>query len=229
LTPLAVVAWGLLCLGATVCRADDKPADAAAASSSPSPSPSSTSQVDDPNGSDGRHWAILVYRGLMTNNSLWQVIGARNVVFKYGDVSAVDILHELAHENPFRKFFQPLVGTIYLGGNVSMHQDSLGGGLELAPYLMWRWRHLPFERLVVSTIGVGEGVSYVTSVPLRERALGAGGKQLLDFMAVETTIGPPSHREIEFVLRIQHRSPAFGLFGTSVSSNALGLGARYFF
>jgi hypothetical protein len=216
------VSWSLVCVGGVDCRADDKPIDASASSSS-------SSQDVDPNGSEGRHWAILLYHGLMTDNSLWQVIGARGVVFKYGNVSTIDILHELAHENPFRKFWQPLVGTIYVGANLSMHLDSLGGGAEFAPYLMWRWRHLPLEKYLVSTIGVGEGVSYVTAVPLRDRAQGGAGKQLLDFMAVETTFGPPSHHEIEFVLRIQHRSPAFGLFGTAVSSNALGLGARYFF
>jgi len=98
---------------------------------------------------------------------------------------------------------------------------------SVTSYLMLRWRRLPLKRYVLMSIGIGEGVSYVTLIPTRE--LEGAGKHVLDFMALEATFALPARSRFEIVPRIHLRSSAWGFFGDSVSSNALGLGVRYLF
>jgi hypothetical protein len=107
------------------------------------------------------------------------------------------------------------------------HNDPRGDALEIASYLMFRWRRLPLKRYVLMSIGIGEGISYATAIPTRE--LEGAGKHVLDFMALEATFALPARPRFELVPRIHHRSSAWGFFGDSVSSNALGLGVRYVF
>jgi hypothetical protein len=163
----------------------------------------------------------------MTDNSVWEVLEDRSVVFRFGSLDSIDLQYELQSQNPLRKLMKPLLSTIQVGAVATKHNDPHGDAFEIASYLMFRWRNLPLKRYLLMSIAVGEGISYVTSIPTRE--LEGAGKHLLDFMALEATFALPSRPQLEIVPRIHHRSSAWGFFGDSVSSNALGLGVRYLF
>jgi hypothetical protein len=174
-----------------------------------------------------RPWSVFFYHSEMTDNSVWEVLEDRDVIFRFGSLDSIDFEYELQHDNPVRKFLQPLLSTIQLGVVATKHNDPRGSAFELSPYLLFRWRRLPLKRYLLMSIGIGEGVSYVTTVPTRE--LEGAGKHLLDFMALEATFALPSRPQWQIVPRIHHRSSAWGFFGDSVSSNALGVGVRYLF
>jgi hypothetical protein len=209
------------CCLVSLCRVDLLADDTA-------PPVTAADPVFDTNGARRLPWSVFYYHSLMTDNSIWQVLEAKDVTFKYGSINTVDVSYELQHENAFRRFWQPLVGTIHVAANVSERNDPRGKIVEFAPYVMWRWRHLPLEQYLVTTIGVGDGISYVTASPQREEAAG-GGKSVLNYLALEATFSLPGHPQLELVARVHHRSPAWGLFGESQSSNAIGIGGRYLF
>jgi hypothetical protein len=213
----AVVAIACL-IPASPVWADDKPAADPAKKQTPEITKASDTR---------RPWSVFYYHSQMTDNSVWEVLENRDVVFRFGSLDTIDFEYELQRNNLLRKIFRPLLSTIEVGAAATKHNDPGANGFEIAPYIMFRWRNLPLKRFLIMSIGVGEGVSYVTEIPTRE--MEGKGKRFLDFMALEATFALPAHPQIEIVPRIHHRSSAWSLFGDSVSSNALGLGLRYRF
>jgi hypothetical protein len=168
----------------------------------------------------------------MTDNSIYDVLTA-NVALKYGYMDTVDVSYELAHENVFARktkgdhgFWRPFAGSLYLAGSVTNREhDPQGDMFEFASYVLWRSRHVPVSRLLATTFAFGDGISYATRVPAREE----GGQHLMNFLTLEEAIGVPSHRNVEFVLRVHHRCDAWGLYGPGASTNAIGMGVRLLF
>jgi hypothetical protein len=208
--------------------ADPPPADQSGALSTAEGEAAHTAAATDaPVAERRRAWSILYYHSEMTDNSVWEVLENRGVVFRYGSLDSLDLEYELDEKNPLRKLFRPLLSTIQVGAVATKQHDPHSSGFEMAAYLMFRWRKLPLKKYVLMSIGVGEGISYASSIPARE--LQGAGKHLLDFMALEATFALPSRPQLEIVPRIHHRSSAWGFFGDSISSNALSLGVRYSF
>lgn len=168
----------------------------------------------------------------MTNNNIGPVLTAQNVHFKYGTMNSIDLSYQLDPTNPFRRFFKALVSTIEVAGNITQRHDPDGLIYEFDPYLNFRWKTFPWDHYVTTTFAIGDGLSYATGIPLRERhdSSNNNAKRLLNFLIVEATFAAPSHPDLQFVVRINHRCGAWGLFGAgNLSSNAVGLGIRYQF
>ena len=54
-----------------------------------------------------------------------------------------------------------------------------------------------------------------------------GTRKLLHYFSPEITFSPPDQRDLQFVLRIHHRSSASGLFGCrKCGSNTVTIGLR---
>ena len=179
--------------------------------------------------------SMHLYYGLPTKTTLGQILkskyertGAKLYAFEVG--------YRLADDNFFRRLFGPLVHQIELIGNVAYIN---GGGnshslFELDPFVMFRWNKFPWNQYLMTSFGIGEGLSYATRIPAEEakdaEQAGDPTKHLINFLTLELTAALPSYPQWQLVSRIHHRSGAFGTYGAGNSgSNALTLGIRYSF
>lgn len=181
---------------------------------------------------DEKRWGVLVYHSWMTNNNIGAVLTGQNVHLKYGTMNSIDLAYQLAPQNPLRRFFQPLVSTVEVAGNFTQRRDPNGLIYEFDPYLNFRWKSFPWNNFVTTTFSIGDGLSYATGLPLREEhdSSNNNAKHLLNFLVIEASFAAPKYPDIEFVVRVNHRCGAWGLFGAgNLSSNAVGIGIRYLF
>jgi hypothetical protein len=230
----ALIALGIV-ISAGLCAAQDTDSVASTSLADGTapvqlPSPKAPPAISSAASHVRRPWSALYYHSLMTDSNFWQVARG-SVTLQYGYMDSIDISYEVAHENVFQlkaaegsTLLTPFAGSLYLGGTLTRRgNDPKGTIFEIGPYIMWRTRNVPIGPLA-TRFSLGDGVSYVTRVPERE-----GGQPLLNFMIVEETLSLNSHRELEAVLRLHHRCPAWGLYGDGSSSNAIGLGIRVSF
>jgi hypothetical protein len=174
-------------------------------------------------------WAVMGYWGKMTDNTLGQVIK-----FDYKTTQetlySLEFSHQLMANNPLRKFFSPIVSTIEVIGNVTYRDDPVGPIYEFNPYLAFRWQHLPWNNIIVTSFAMGEGLSYDSQVPQVEARNSEETQSLLNYLMLEATFALPNHPQWELVARIHHRSGVFGLYDAGNNgSTAVGVGIRYRF
>lgn len=173
-------------------------------------------------------WGVLFYHGSLVETNLGDVYK-----FNYktsSPIYAIEVSHELSPNNLVRKYFQPFISTLSVAGEAGYIDDPAGSIYEINPYLLFRWEHFPWDRFIVNTYGIGWGMSYDSRVSTWEQHDSNNTKRLLDFLAFETTFALPKYPEWQLVLRLHHRSGAFGLYGAdNAGSNFLGMGIRYNF
>lgn len=179
-----------------------------------------------------KRWGLLIYHSWMTNNNIGSILTAQNVHFKYGTMNSINLSYQLDPANPLRRLFKPLVSTIEVAGNITQRHDPNALIYEFDPYLNFRWKTFPWDHYVTTTFAIGDGISYATGIPVREQhdSSNNNAKRLLNFLVIEATFAAPSYPYLQFVVRVNHRCGAWGLFGAgNLSSNAVGLGIRYLF
>jgi hypothetical protein len=118
--------------------------------------------------------------------------------------------------------------TIEAEGGVSARfgDENLG---EAWTALYLRYDNLPWNDTVYTTIGVNTGVSLLTNLSDFERWRDKKGRSsvFLHYLGPEFTFADPENKDLEFVLRLHHRSGVFGLFDGVVSgSTFLSAGIR---
>jgi hypothetical protein len=97
---------------------------------------------------------------------------------------------------------------------------------ELNTATVLRWDAFPWSRYVATSVGYGLGLSYAFARPPIEEQPQRRASRTLIFMPTELTFGPPQSAW-EFMLRIHHRSGAFGVFKDAGGSNFISLGLRF--
>jgi len=147
-------------------------------------------------------------------------------------IQSFEFSHTLSIDNFLRRRVNPIVDIVQLAGNVTSRTGSHEATIyEFDPYLAFRWANLPWNRYVNTSFAIGEGVSYVTSyIALEKKSNRSNTKRFLNYLMFEATIAPPSYPRLQFLVRIHHRSGAFGLYrAKNAGSNVLGCGIRYLF
>ena len=97
--------------------------------------------------------------------------------------------------------------------------------LNVAPVSL-RWQRFPWSEHVRTSAAFGLGLSYAFSFPELENAIEGDTRQLLAFWVLELTAGPPQGKWA-VILRLHHRSTAYGLMGVADGGmNAPGIGIR---
>jgi hypothetical protein len=91
-----------------------------------------------------------------------------------------------------------------------------------------RWHRFPWSNTVRTSLAFGLGPSYATEIPQVEINRGDESQKWLVFWYLELALGPPDS-DWSGILRLHHRSDAFGALGDATSSNALTAGVRYAF
>jgi hypothetical protein len=90
-----------------------------------------------------------------------------------------------------------------------------------------RWTDPPWNGKIRSSLAVATGVSLASRLPPLEETFDPPTKQLLQFLALEAAFSSANRSDLEYVLRLHHRSAVFGLYGTDDGgSNFLALGFR---
>jgi hypothetical protein len=175
-------------------------------------------------------WAAMYFYGVTVKDALVQ-IPAGNVNRWPEHLQSVELSYTLSEQNVVRRFFSPIVGVVQLAADVAVRSGSNEHTIyEFDPYIGFRWANLPWNDYVVTSLSIGEGISYDTSVPSLEARTNSNTKRLLNYLMLEATFSPPSYPRLQLVARIHHRSGAFGLYHAGNSgSNVLGLGVRYLF
>lgn len=173
-------------------------------------------------------WAVMVYGGILEKTSIYNALTLRSK--KGPAIFSLEVSRELAPDNVIRRFFQPIVSTMALTANVSYINDPAGAIYEFNPYMQFRWENFPWDKYVVNTYAIGWGVSYDSRVSTWEKQDSDNSKRLLNYLMFETTLAAPEYPRLQLVLRLHHRSGAFGLYGAdNTSSNFVGAGVRYLF
>ncbi|MBE0596796.1 MAG: hypothetical protein IH614_05980 [Desulfuromonadales bacterium] len=99
---------------------------------------------------------------------------------------------------------------------------------ETNAVLVARWHRFPWDRLLDTSVAVGEGLSYATRTSRVEAEDHENTSHLLNYLLFELTLGLPRYPHWHLSGRIHHRSGVFGLFNdVRGGSNFMGLGVTY--
>jgi hypothetical protein len=176
-------------------------------------------------------WSILYYYGLTSTHTLGQTF--KGEFTRAGEY--IDTIEVAYTPQKTGKFLESLPSPLILqlAANVTYRngpEDNYDPIYEFDPYFILRWTYFPWNNYLDMTAAAAEGVSYDTSVPGIEKNSTDQTGHFLNYLMFETTFALPKYPRLQAVLRIHHRSGAYGLYGYgNCGSNVLGLGIRYLF
>ena len=179
--------------------------------------PATAADIDHPD-------AFTFYSGRISAEETWHDVLLKPWSSDYTDAYLVTAAYSRAyresHEGALRTEFE--VNATYNFGDQS-HWE-----LNVAPISL-RWSRFPWSDKIRSSLAFGVGLSYAFEFPQVEYELENDTQQLLVFWMLEFTAGPRDGAW-SAVLRLHHRSPAWGLMGVEDGGmNAPSLGFRYEF
>lgn len=179
---------------------------------------------------DQYRFALTYYYGITCTDPLTRIF--QGDFHRWPEhMQSLELAYTLDQNNFLRRLVSPLVGVVQVAGNFSLRVGSRQNTIyEFDPYLAFRWANLPWNHYVNTSLAIGEGISYTTSVPSIERRYSDNTKRLLNYLMLEASFAPPSYPRLQLIARIHHRSGAYGLYHADNSgSNDIGLGLRYLF
>lgn len=172
--------------------------------------------------------SILYYYGFTLNDPLVRV-------FDWDrwpeNIQSVELAHTLSKENGIRQFFYPIVGVVQVAFVFTIRNGTDEPTIyEVDPYIGFRWANMPWNNFVVTSFAIGEGLSFVSSIPSVEKKDNNNTKRLLNYLMFEATFALPKYPRFQIIARIHHRSGAYGLFKAgNTGSNDVGFAIRYLF
>jgi len=152
---------------------------------------------------------MLLFNAELSNNKIWVAALTKRVKTFYKDV-------DWEVEGQIGK---------HGGGDAHMYHWELNALTSL------RWNRVIWDKYVDTSFAAGLGVSYATEEPIFEIEEHESTNKLLAYILVELTFSPPKYPQWAGVVRIHHRSSAYGLFEEDIqgASNSLGFGIKYRF
>jgi hypothetical protein len=94
-----------------------------------------------------------------------------------------------------------------------------------------RWNRFYWDKYLDTSAALGLGLSYATETPQFEIDEQGASNRLLAYILVELAFSLPKYPQWATVVRIHHRSSAYGTFEEDIegASNSLGVGLKYRF
>lgn len=179
-----------------------------------------------------QEWGVIAYYARMTNSTLNHVVRF-DLGFSDANLVAYEVEHELACDNVLRETFRPIVGDMSVAFNSTFQDDPVGSIMGLNALLLFTWKGFPWDKSLVTTFSLIEGVSYMTDRPqweTRTAEKAQNDRRFLNFLGGEVTAALPQDPSWQLVYRIHHRSGVFGLYCPGiVGSTAIGMGLRHTF
>lgn len=175
-------------------------------------------------------YSALIYHGRITENTLGQVIGMCYSLDKE-KLYSLEVSRYFSSDSGIRRYFDKVVSDVACSMNFTYHNDPYVGDIyEFDPFMYFAWHLFTLSDVIRCHLALGEGLSYLSKIPTRERRDSTDPKRLLNYLMFELVLGFPRHPAIELIGRIHHRSGVFGLYNANNSgSTAVGLAVRYFF
>ena len=162
-------------------------------------------------------WAMTVWGGWGTDGDIQNVPGI-NSDFEKSWFAGLSLAREFARTGEHFAWEVEAVAVRHFGWQRHWEAD-LAVGL--------RWDGFSWSENLHSSVAIATGVSYATRLPVMEQAVDPDTKKWLQFMAVEIDFSRPERPDRALVLRLHHRSAAYGLYGThDGGSNFVALGFR---
>ncbi len=176
-------------------------------------------------------WSLTYYYGMTCEDALLRI--TKFGIHRWPEhIQSLELSHTLDQQNFLRQWVSPIVSIVQLAGNFTVRVGSNESTIyEFDPYLAFRWANLPWNHYINTSFAIGEGVSYVTSyIALEKEANHSNTKRFLNYLMFEATVASPNYPRLQLLIRIHHRSGAFGLYrAKNAGSNVIGLGIRYSF
>jgi hypothetical protein len=173
-------------------------------------------------------WALMGYYGRTTSNTLGQVIGL-DCELEKEHLYSLEASYVFPKNSKVVTYFGEVFGRLELAGNFTVHDDVNGTIFEFVPYFCAGYNNFPWNHYVLTTISIGEGISYISDIPACEFHNSNDPRKLLNYLMFEISLGRPSYHNYQFVFRIHHRSGVFGLYNASNSgATAIGVGFRVY-
>jgi len=160
--------------------------------------------------------AVTLFGAKLTGNDWQDFFTPSDLRFRDTYLAGAGLSHRLA------TFFDAL--DIEVLGQAALHFGH-AHQWEFDAALVARWTAFPWNDLLRSSVAFGFGPSVETRRPPEERNASGQSEAWLGFWVLELTAGPPDSLW-SAVIRVHHRSTAYGLFGKSAGSNWLALGVR---
>ena len=160
--------------------------------------------------------AVTAFGGIMTDNKWEDVLAPWTLEFRESGLAGVAASRRLAQ-----------IGdgfVLEVEGQAVRHfgdQDHWEFNLPLTA----RWLRFPWDDTVDTSVAWGIGPSYATEVPQVELDNNETSQRWLVYWMAEVELALPDS-PWSGVLRLHHRSDAFGLIGDDGGSNALAIGIR---
>lgn len=180
-------------------------------------------------------WSIMFYAGETSGQDFLEV-----VQFHFSGIDetlfSTELAYSLSKNNFIEKYIYPyaqLQFAVNLGQRTSESDPTPVGEGDL--YMVLRWQAFPWNNYVKTSFAVGEGVSYVSHVPIGEiedpeLKPGDVTRKLLNYLMLELTVSIPKHPDVQLVYRLHHRCTAYGMYGNEKQgSTNVGLGLRFLF
>ncbi|NNF72467.1 MAG: hypothetical protein HKN02_09775 [Rhodobacteraceae bacterium] len=164
------------------------------------------------------HRTLTFFSGVQTDDVWEDAIQFWQAEFLRSGFVGVGLGHDLGQRGRF---------TFGVEGQIAQH-FGLQSNMEINVPLVVRYHRAGRRLPALETMAFGLGLSWASEKPAAEVARDGDSAQVLIYWMAEVQFDLPN-TELEAVIRLHHRSDAYGLFDVDSGSNSwvLGLRKRY--
>ena len=164
-------------------------------------------------------WSLTSYVAVSAQNSLGDVLSFQATFPDDTYMGVVALSREIWRYKQWLSFdLEGQVGKFF----GEEHQWQFTGLID------GRWHKFPWNKYVTTSFAFGYGLSYNTEVSEVERRDDEDATRLLNYLLLELALGLPKYPRWDLVVRVHHRSEAYGLIGHA-GSNYVGAGIKFSF
>jgi hypothetical protein len=172
------------------------------------------------NSAAAENFSLSVYAGRMTSEH-WHETLSDSVDYEDAYIGV------LAGAWTFKRYFEQAL-SLELEAQVAKHFGDQDNWEFNLPVLALRWSRFPWSRKLSTSFAWGIGPSYATETPDKEVEINGESERWMVYWYGELTFGPPQGRWA-LLVRLHHRSEAFGVVASEGGSNTLAAGLKYYF
>jgi hypothetical protein len=170
--------------------------------------------------------AVAIYAGRLVETPMADIFGIDDFTpvwnWEYGKsgIVAGTVSRRFASFGPWMDFEIE-------GGIGKRFGDQKEGEIWGAIFARWIW--FPWNHYLRTTVAVSTGLDWATGISEweRDRSGNREGSRLLHFLSPEITFADPGRPDLEFLIRLQHRSGGNTIIGPIDLFNKTGGGAQY--
>jgi len=162
-------------------------------------------------------YSLNLYGGIMTTNDWDELLYPTSVDFKDSYLGAVTLARTIGRYKHLASF--------EVEGQVVGHFHSQTYA-EFNILATGRWEAFWWDKYLDTSLAFGIGPSYTTEKSQVEIFNDGDTSQLLVYWMLELSLALPKQKRTALIMRIHHRSNAFGLVAEDGGSNALAMGVK---